>query len=95
MFLGDRILFYETHDPTQRNRQGPDVGHQYRSAIFYRNQKQKQIAKKLINILMVKGYDVVTELNPAGRFWEAEIYHQEYYEKLGGRPYCHFYSKKF
>ncbi|MCK5840258.1 MAG: peptide-methionine (S)-S-oxide reductase MsrA [Bacteroidales bacterium] len=88
-------LFFETHDPTQRNRQGPDVGHQYRSAIFYNNLKQKQIAKKLINILKGKGYDVVTELNPAGKFWEAETYHQEYYEKLGGRPYCHFYSKKF
>lgn len=44
-------LFFETHDPTQRNRQGPDIGHQYRSAIFYNNQKQKQIAEKLINIL--------------------------------------------
>ena len=88
-------LFFETHDPTQRNRQGPDVGPQYRSAIFYNSQKQKQIAYKLINILKNKGYDVVTELNPAEKFWKAETYHQEYYDKLGGRPYCHFYSKKF
>jgi peptide methionine sulfoxide reductase msrA/msrB len=88
-------LFFEIHDPTQVNRQGPDIGEQYKSAIFYRNEEQKEIAEKLIKILKSKGYDVVTELIPATEFWPAEDYHQQYYERNGHRPYCHFYQKKF
>ena len=88
-------LFFEIHDPTQLNRQGPDVGEQYKSAVFYRSEEQKEIAQKLIDILKEKGYDVVTELIPAGKFWPAEDYHQDYYERNGHRPYCHFYRKKF
>jgi peptide methionine sulfoxide reductase msrA/msrB len=88
-------LFFEIHDPTQRNRQGPDIGDQYRSAIFYHDEQQKKTAEKLIGILEDKGYDVATELRPAGRFWEAEEYHQDYYEKTGKSPYCHVYEKKF
>ncbi len=88
-------LFFETHDPTQLNRQGPDIGTQYRSEIFYTNRKQKQIAEKLISILKQKGYDVVTALNKAKTFWRAENYHQNYYEKKGEKPYCHFYIQKF
>ena len=82
-------LFFEIHDPTQVNRQGPDIGEQYRSAIFYLDKEQKQTAEKLIRILGEKGYEIATELTPAGTFWEAEEYHQDYYRNRGGSPYCH------
>lgn len=88
-------LFFETHDPTQKNRQGPDIGHQYRSAVYYRNFEQKQIIDKLIEILKAKGYDVVTEVEPATTFYAAEDYHQDYYDKKGSLPYCHSYTKRF
>lgn len=88
-------LFFETHNPAQKNRQGPDIGSQYRSAIFYLNDEQKQIAEKLIQILKDKGYEVVTELTKASNFWKAEDKHQQYYTKGGGNPYCHSYTKKF
>ena len=88
-------LFFEIHDPAQKDRQGPDIGTQYRSAIFYVDQEQKEIAEKLIGILRAKGYEVVTEVTPASTFWEAEDYHQKYYEKNGGQPYCHLRRKKF
>jgi peptide methionine sulfoxide reductase msrA/msrB len=88
-------LFFETHDFTQLNRQGPDIGKQYRSAIFYLNDEQKEIAAKLINILKKKGYHVKTELTPASKFWPAEDYHQDYYKKNGKTPYCHIYRKIF
>jgi peptide methionine sulfoxide reductase msrA/msrB len=88
-------LFFEIHDFTQVDRQGPDVGDQYRSAVFYRNGEQKKSAEKLIAILGGKGYKVATQVVPAGRFWKAEEYHQEYYEKNGHKPYCHIYRKIF
>ncbi len=88
-------LFFETHNPAQKNRQGPDIGSQYRSAIFYLNAEQKQIAEKLIQILKDKGHEVVTELTKADSFWKAEDKHQQYYTKGGGNPYCHSYTKKF
>jgi peptide methionine sulfoxide reductase msrA/msrB len=88
-------LFFEIHDPTQVNQQGPDVGEQYRSAIFYTSEKQKETAEKLIKLLEQKGYDVVTELVKAEEFWEAEEYHQRYYEKKGEKPYCHSYQRRF
>lgn len=88
-------LFFEIHDPTQVNRQGPDFGNQYRSAIFYVNATQKQIAEKLIQILETRGYKIATQLQPAGTFWEAEKYHQSYYQKKGATPYCHVYQKRF
>ncbi len=88
-------LFFEIHDPTQLNRQGPDVGDQYRSEIFYTNNEQKIITEKLITILRSKGYDVVTEISPATEFWKAEEYHQEYYDRKGTLPYCHAYHKRF
>jgi len=88
-------LFFETHDPTQINRQGPDIGDLYRSAIFYTNEAQKQTVEKLIKILKDKGYKVATELDSAGTFWEAENYHQDYYLNKGGQPYCHAYQKRF
>ena len=88
-------LFFEIHDPTQMNRQGPDMGEQYRSEVFYLNDEQKQIAEKLIRQLREKGYDVVTEVSPVGRFWVAEDYHQNYYQRKGTEPYCHGYTKRF
>ncbi|MBN2746770.1 MAG: bifunctional methionine sulfoxide reductase B/A protein [Bacteroidales bacterium] len=88
-------LFFEIHDPTQVNRQGPDIGSQYRSAIFYNSEEQKLIVEKLISILQVKGLKVVTELTPATKFYEAEKYHQDYYGKNSKRPYCHFRVKRF
>jgi peptide methionine sulfoxide reductase msrA/msrB len=88
-------LFFETHDFTQLNRQGPDIGRQYRSAIFYLNEKQKEIATKLVEILKEKGFHVKTEITPAGKFWPAETYHQDYYKKNGKTPYCHVYRKIF
>ncbi len=88
-------LFFETHDPTQVNRQGPDVGTQYRSAIFYHNEQQKAVAEKLISELRAKGIKPATEVTPASRFWQAEEYHQDYYLKTGKKPYCHSYKKLF
>ena len=88
-------LFFEIHDPTQVNRQGPDIGEQYRSAIFYAGEEQKATAESLIETLQSKGYQVATQLEPAGEFWEAEDYHQDYYEKKGSQPYCHVLTKRF
>lgn len=88
-------LFFEIHDFTQLDRQGPDIGIQYRSGIFYLNDEQKETAEKLVQILKQKGYDVKTEIKPAAAFWPAEQYHQKYYEKNGETPYCHIYKKIF
>jgi methionine-S-sulfoxide reductase len=89
------ILFFETHDPTQSNGQGPDIGPQYRSAIFYQNQTEKETAEKLIHILEGKGYDIATAVLPSATFYVAEDYHQDYYDNKGGTPYCHKYTKRF
>ena len=88
-------LFFETHDFTQTNGQGPDIGPQYLSAIFYANEEQKAIAEKYIRILTEKGYKVATALRPAQPFWPAEDYHQDYYDHKGTTPYCHIYRKIF
>lgn len=88
-------LFFETHDPTQTDGQGPDIGPQYRSAIFYGNQEEKKTAEKLINILESKGLEIATSLLPQKKFYPAELYHQDYYNKKGGTPYCHAYTKRF
>ena len=82
-------LFFEIHDPTQANGQGPDIGEQYLSVIFTSDAQQKQVVEKLIGDLKAKGLKVVTRLLPAGKFWPAEEYHQEYYAKKGSTPYCH------
>jgi peptide methionine sulfoxide reductase msrA/msrB len=87
--------FFEIHDPSQHNRQGPDVGNQYRSAIFYLTLDQKTIAEKLIKILEEQGTKVATELVPAGPFYLAEEYHQDYYQKTDHLPYCHRHVKRF
>jgi peptide methionine sulfoxide reductase msrA/msrB len=88
-------LFFEIHDPTEWNHQGPDWGEQYRSAVFYRNEEQKEITEKLIRELKANGYKVVTEVRPAKTFWKAEAYHQDYYDHKGSTPYCHGYVKRF
>lgn len=88
-------LFFETHDPGQLNRQGPDIGTQYRSGVFYLNDEQKKITEKLIADLKAKGYKVVTEVTKATKFYLAEEYHQNYYIRKEKKPYCHFYRQKF
>jgi len=88
-------LYFETHDFTQVGGQGPDIGDQYRSVIFYTSEAQKQMAEKYIGILTNKGYKVATILEKALEFWPAEDYHQEYYDKKHGSPYCHIYRKIF
>lgn len=88
-------LFFETHDFTQTNGQGPDIGPQYLSAIFYSSPEEKAIAQKYINILTQKGYIVATSLREASEFWKAEDYHQQYYEHKGSTPYCHKYTRIF
>lgn len=88
-------MFFEIHDPTQLNKQGPDIGEQYRSEIFYTSPEQKEIAENLINQLKEKGYKVVTKVTPATDFWTAEDYHQNYYSRKGSTPYCHGYTKRF
>lgn len=87
--------FFETHDFTQIDGQGPDIGPQYLSVIFYNTPEEKTIAEKYIKILEGKGYKVATQLRPASAFWKAEDYHQQYYEHKGTTPYCHIYTKIF
>ena len=87
--------FFETHDPTQVGGQGPDHGSQYLSKIFYANEEEKAIAERLIATLEAKGLKIATQLEPAGKFWPAEDYHQKYYETRGQTPYCHVYEKLF
>jgi peptide methionine sulfoxide reductase msrA/msrB len=88
-------IFFETHDPTQKDGQGTDIGTQYRSAIFYFNDDQKKTAEKLSGILKEKGLHVATKITRAGKFWKAEDYHQDYCEKAKRTPSCHSYTKRF
>lgn len=86
-------VFWKTHDPTTLNRQGADVGTQYRSVIFYHNQEQEEIANKYKEELTKTGafsMPIVTEISPAVDFYKAENYHQEYFKLNGEAPYCQF-----
>ena len=86
-------FFFQIHDPTTRNRQGNDVGASYRSAIFYTNAEQKAVAEDTIADVDASGLwpgKVVTEVSPAGDFWEAEPEHQDYLERLPNGYTCHF-----
>jgi peptide-methionine (S)-S-oxide reductase len=89
---GDLVkFFWDIHDPTMVNRQGPDVGSQYRSAIFYGNTEQERTARASKVALRESGgrrREIVTEIVPASVFWPAEEYHQQYFEKRGGGN-CH------
>jgi peptide methionine sulfoxide reductase msrA/msrB len=88
-------MFMEIHDPTQVGGQGPDIGDQYRSEIFYMNDEQKKIAERDIDLLKSKGFKVSTMVTKASEFYPAEAYHQDYYFKNGKLPYCHAYTKRF
>ncbi len=86
-------VFWETHDPTTLNRQGGDVGPQYRSSIFYYNESQKEIASKLkaeLNAKKVFDKPIVTEITAFSNFYPAENYHQDYFNLNGMQPYCQF-----
>lgn len=88
-------LFFEIHDPAQTDGVGEDIGAQYRSCVFYIDEMQKKETNAVIQILREKGYEVNTLVLPLNEFWIGEEYHQRYYEKTGGEPYCHFRVKKF
>ncbi len=86
-------VFWKTHDPTTLNRQGNDVGTQYRSGIFYLSEEQKDLAEEYKQKLDEAGiYEspIVTEITPASEFFVAENYHQNYYNQNGNQPYCSF-----
>lgn len=88
--------FWQAHDPTQLNRQGNDIGTQYRSVIFYHNQEQKRLAeqyKKKLNDEKVYDDPVVTEISPFTVFYKAEDYHQNYFSRNSTEPYCQFVIK--
>jgi len=87
--------FFEIHDPTQTNGQGPDIGPQYLSAVFYQNLTQKETAENILELLRQKGIEPATQILPAAAFWPAELYHQDYYTHKGSTPYCHAYKKRF
>ena len=88
-------FFFEIHDPTQVNRQGPDIGDQYRSAVFFTDDSQKATAAGLVRELEKLGYALATEVVQASTFWPAEDYHQDYYDRTGKTPYCHMRVKRF
>jgi peptide-methionine (S)-S-oxide reductase len=84
-------VFFATHDPTTLNRQGPDIGTQYRSVIFYHNKEQKATAEKVIAELDEAGLwgsPIVTRVEPFKEFYVAEAYHKDYYKRNSGQPYC-------
>lgn len=86
-------IFFATHDPTTLNRQGADIGSQYRSEIFYHNDEQKKLAEEYIKILDAEntfGKPVVTKVSPAGKFYVAENYHQNYYARNKEKSYCSY-----
>lgn len=88
-------VFFEIHDPAQTDGVGPDLGPQYRSCIFFRDEKQKSTIDRVVSILRDKGAEVNTLILPADKFYIGEKYHQRYYEMTGGEPYCHVRIKKF
>ena len=81
--------FFEIHDPTQADGQGPDIGSQYRSVIFVRSGEERTVVDGLMKKLQARGYTVVTEVKKANTFYAAEDYHQDHYKKNGQTPYCH------
>jgi peptide-methionine (S)-S-oxide reductase len=89
-------VFFTVHDPTQLNRQGPDVGTQYRSAIFYHDDEQRAKAESYIDVLEEEGTyadPIVTEVAPLSNYSEAEDYHQDYYDKNPNDAYCSFHAQ--
>ncbi len=88
------MRFFEIHDPSQKNRQGPDVGSQYRSAAFPETEAQREVLNELIGRLRASGQEVVTALEPPGPFWPAETHHQDYFRK-NRQPHCHVHTPRF
>ncbi len=88
-------LFFEIHNPTQTNGQGPDIGPQYLSAVFVSNEEEKEVVEELIKKLEKKGLHVATKILEKQEFYVAEDYHQYYYQKTGKIPYCHSYTRRF
>ena len=88
-------LFFEIHDPTQLNGQGPDIGSQYLSGIFTSDKDERKTILKLVKILNDKGLRIATKVYDKAPFYKAEDYHQDYYKKTGKTPYCHAYIKRF
>jgi len=92
-------VFFTIHDPTTKNRQGPDVGSQYRSAVYYHDDDQRRAVERFVGELDAgdfRSYEndtVVTEIAPLERFWEAEQRHQDYYEKNPGDRYCQYHAE--
>ena len=87
--------FFEIHDPTQTNGQGPDIGEQYLSAVFVNNESEKNTIKKLISLLDENGFDIATKILEKQEYYKADEGHQNYYNKKGTTPYCHGYKKRF
>lgn len=87
--------FFEIHDPTQADGQGPDIGPEYLSAVFVTSDEQRVVVEGLIEQLEARGYDVVTQIKPAQKFWMAEDDHQDYYVKKQSKPYCHAMVDRF
>jgi len=87
--------FFEIHDPTQADGQGPDIGSQYLSAIFVNTKEERKVVKKLIGLLEKKRLKIVTKVLKKTPFYKAEEYHQDYYDRKGGTPYCHRRVKRF
>jgi len=88
-------LFFEIHDPTQANGQGPDIGSQYLSAVFVSSKSERKTINKLIGILSSQGMKIATKIEDKEAFYPAENYHQDYYQRKGSQPYCHAYIKRF
>jgi len=88
-------LFFEIHDPTQEDGQGPDIGSQYPSAIFTSDEKERKMIKKLIGKLEKSGLHIATKILEKQKFYKAEEYHQYYYQKNGKTPYCHTRHSRF
>ena len=92
-------VFFTIHDPTTKDRQGPDVGSQYRSAVYYHDDEQRETVKRFVAELAGEEFEsyendeIVTEIEPLERFWEAEAYHQDYYEKNPSDRYCQFHAE--
>ena len=87
--------FFEIHDPTQTDGQGPDIGSQYLSAIFVNNTQERETIERLIKVLEGKGFKIATKVMSKAPFYSAEAYHQDYYERKGSTPYCHRRVKRF
>jgi len=89
------MMFFEIHDPEQVNRQGADTGTQYRSAVFYTSEQQLSVINELVSVLENSGYSIATEISPAGSFWQAENYHQNYYDNNGAGSSCSVRVNRF